>query len=124
MSTTNLRKEHEAMRRLSITGIVLAGNYAVLSSAAFGCNRVQCLGHDPRCICGFCDPQLALALMPVLPVTLASDLLGFDFWAPIRTLAGYFSAIFGTTFALYGLGWLLGKTTTALRRRWAHPALQ
>jgi hypothetical protein len=103
------------MRRLSITGIVLAAIYAVLSSAAFGCNRFQCLGHDPGCMCGFCDLHLALALMPVLPVAHASDLLGFGFWAPIRGLAGYFSAIFATIAGLYGLGWLLGRMTAALR---------
>jgi hypothetical protein len=105
------------MRWLSMTGLVLAGIYAALSSAAFGCSRLQCLGHDPGCICAFCDPHLALALLPVLPASLASDLFGFGFWSLIRTWVGYFSTIFATMVALYGLGWLMGRTTSAFMRK-------
>jgi hypothetical protein len=105
------------MRKLSITGLVLAGIYATLSSAALACSHFQCLGHDPGCFCGFCDLHMALALMPVLPASYGSDLLGFGFWSLMRTLPGYLSTIFATAVALYALVWLIGKSVAALRPR-------
>src|SRR5262245_24013413 len=104
------------MRVLSTTGLILAGIYLVACLAMFGCGFFQCLGRDPGCIDGFCDPHFILLLAPLFPAIFSATLLGFG---SSFTHSGirYLSTMLATVVALYCLGWLLGRMMAALRRR-------
>jgi hypothetical protein len=95
-------------RRLSLTGLVLAGLYVVGAGALLGCAAARC---DPR------DQHGWGIAAPVLPAALAAHVLGFDSAAVataiFRTAPGFFGSVILTIAALYGIGWTIGSAVRA-----------
>ncbi|HEX8662584.1 MAG TPA: hypothetical protein VF744_00975 [Beijerinckiaceae bacterium] len=91
----------------SITGLALAGLYAVLSAAAIGCAASRCDATDYH---GY------MGLVPLYPALLVLP-RPFDLLHPlIASWPGYFLVVAVILVAFYVAGALIGRIGTGLRR--------